>query len=46
MEFVVDQKSTNGTFLGDTTQRVTEAELKDGMVVILGENAAAFRYQP
>ncbi|MFA6955223.1 MAG: FHA domain-containing protein [Thermoanaerobaculia bacterium] len=43
---VVDQKSTNGTFLGDAKQRVTEAELKDGLVVILGENAAAFRYQP
>jgi hypothetical protein len=43
---VVDQKSTNGTFLGDAKQRVTEAELKDGTVVILGENAAAFRYQP
>jgi hypothetical protein len=42
----VDQKSTNGTFLGDTKTRVTEVELKDGSVVILGENAAVFRYQP
>lgn len=43
---VIDQKSTNGTFLGDTKQRITEAELKEDTVVILGENAAEFRYQP
>lgn len=42
---VVDQKSTNGTYLGDVRTRLTEAELKDGSIVILGENAAAFRYQ-
>jgi pSer/pThr/pTyr-binding forkhead associated (FHA) protein len=43
---VVDQKSTNGTYLGDSKQRVTESALVEGSVVILGENAAAFRYQP
>ncbi len=43
---VVDQKSTNGTYLGTTQNRISEAELKEGGVVILGENAASFRYEP
>lgn len=41
----VDQKSTNGTYLESTQNRITEVELKVGAVVILGENAASFRYE-
>ncbi len=44
--FAVDQSSTNGSYLNALSNRITQAELKGGDVVILGENAAVFRYDP
>jgi pSer/pThr/pTyr-binding forkhead associated (FHA) protein len=44
---VIDQNSTNGTFLEkEPSQRITEARLVHGDGVILGENAAIFRFEP
>lgn len=44
---VQDQESRNGTFINDiATPRVTQAELRDGDVIILGEaNVAQFEYR-
>jgi pSer/pThr/pTyr-binding forkhead associated (FHA) protein len=42
----VDQNSTNGSYLERTpATRITEARLEPGDVVILGEAAAAFRFE-
>jgi len=44
--FAIDHDSTNGTFLNDPqSTRITEVELKHGDVIILGENAASFRFE-
>jgi hypothetical protein len=41
--WAVDQSSTNGTFINGT--RITEAALKRGDTIVLGDNAATFVYQ-
>jgi hypothetical protein len=42
----IDQDSTNGTFIGATTNpRITDVQLKRGDTIILGDNVAAFLYQ-
>jgi pSer/pThr/pTyr-binding forkhead associated (FHA) protein len=43
--FVVDEGSTNGTFLTAGGPRVTEHQLKRGDSIILADNAATFVYQ-
>ena len=44
---VVDQESRNGTFLNDiASQKITEAEIQNGDVIILGEaNVASFEFR-
>lgn len=44
---VVDQESRNGTFINDTSSpKITEAEIKDGDVIILGEaNVARLQFK-
>jgi hypothetical protein len=41
--WVIDQGSTNGTFIGG--KRITEVELKRGDTIVLADNAATFVYQ-
>lgn len=41
--WAIDQSSTNGTFINGT--RITEAALKRGDTIVLGDNAATFVYQ-
>lgn len=41
---VVDQGSTNGTFLNDVNNRISESVLKSGDEVILSEDVARFRF--
>lgn len=41
---VVDQGSTNGTFLNDINNRISESVLKSGDEVILSEDVARFRF--
>ena len=41
--WVIDQGSTNGTFVGG--QRITEVQLKRGDTIVLADNAASFIYQ-
>ena len=44
--WVVDQNSTNGTFMGAAGgQRITEVQLKRGDTIVLADNAATFVYQ-
>jgi pSer/pThr/pTyr-binding forkhead associated (FHA) protein len=43
--FVIDEGSTNGTFLTAGGQRITEHQLKRGDTIILADNAATFVYQ-
>jgi pSer/pThr/pTyr-binding forkhead associated (FHA) protein len=43
---VIDQGSTNGTFIGSTTsERIADVQLKRGDKVIIGDNVATFIYQ-
>lgn len=43
--FAIDEGSTNGTFLGQGGQRITEHQLKRGDTLVLADNAATFVYQ-
>ena len=43
--WAIDMDSTNGTYIGSSQNRITEAQLKRGDILVLGDNTATFVYQ-
>ncbi len=41
----IDVESTNGTFIDQVGERITDVQLKKGNTIILADNAASFLYQ-